>query len=244
MIKENKLLTSCIDFSQLLNLVATDVNIVKPTNPQTKEPGEQHNAISIGDLLINSGHYEIQNWDDIRTIRFNTPFRQNTVPSFYLTKSQINPYFNLTPKLEHEYINPADLNLPMFLRHKSHLNGVFNVHFFDQWIDRRGWQNTNYQPLSPEYVRDMVYTYNFYSNTMHSNTSTAYNVTNETMRIMVDHVPLLMAIAESTLLDIRENREGIENGNPWGTLTQEEVIRRHLGNALYGKLDYIAIGLK
>lgn len=244
MIKENKLFTSGIDFSQLLNLVATDVNIVKPTNPQTKEPGEQHNAIAIGDLLINFGHYEIAGWDDIRTIRFNTSFRQNTVPSFYLTKSQINPYFNLTPKMEQEYIHPSNINLPMAYRSKTELNTIHHIHFFDEWIDKRGWDDYKERIFSLGNVRDMIASFLFNSNTMHVNSTTAYNVTNESMRVMVDHIPLLMAISESTILDSRENRQGIENGNPWGTLTHDEVIRRHLGNAPYGKLDYIAIGLK
>ena len=63
---------------------------------------------------------------------------------------------------------------------------------------------------------------------------------------MVDHVPLLMAISGCAIADSRNYSQGIGVGKQLGSLGHDEVIRHYFGDikAPYGKLDYIAIGLK
>lgn len=227
-----KLIPNNIDFSSLNKDFEFKEQIIRQANPEKMIPLNANYSLSLGPVLLNFGQFSFPNhFDEIRTVNFLTPFKENTTPIHLDHRIEMNPYVEVTDKMKNEYIvlNSGVSGTHLTLYKPSAIYDILkseypNAAFLDNILDLNNPPEINWASIL------------WRLNVVNENNNKTYvcNVNHRSFDVLVDHIPLynqitrVMSLELGREVDYKELFKKLQSGDEYH----------------FGVVSYFAIGLK
>lgn len=228
-----KLIPNNIDFSTLNKEdFGFKEQIIRQANPEKMIPLSANYSLSLGPVLLNFGQFSYHDhFDEIRTVKFLTPFKENTTPIYLDHRIEMNPYVEVTDRMKNEYIvlNGGTAGSHLTLYKPSAIYDILkseypNAAFLDNILDLNNPPEINWPSIL------------WRLNVINENNNKTYvcNVNHRSFDVLVDHIPLygqitrVMSLELGREVDYKELFKKLQSGDEYH----------------YGVVSYFAIGLK